>query len=99
MEWGETIEHCAVRETLEECGLALKSVRQGPCVNVADMSNSYHYVVVFAIGEADKEAAINREPCKCEGWDWYPWADLPGPLFHPLKLLQESGYSPFHGTP
>ena len=34
----------------------------------------------------------------CADWRWFGWHNLPTPLFLPLRLLRESGYSPFEDS-
>lgn len=89
LEFKETVEACAVRELAEETGLKPLSVRLGPWTqNVIDEHK--HYISLFVIiPEFEGEPQL-LEPNKCEGWDWYPWDNLPHPLFLPLTSLIES---------
>jgi len=91
LEFGETPEQCAIRETLEETGLSLDVVQPGPWVNDIFIAEQKHYVTLFCIAEskAGQGKPINTEPEKCEGWGWYDCEQLPQPLFQPLEDLIE----------
>jgi len=91
LEFGETPEQCAIRETLEETGLSLDVVQPGPWVNDIFTDEQKHYVTLFCIAEskAGQGEPINTEPEKCEGWGWYDCDQLPQPLFQPLEDLIE----------
>ncbi len=91
LEFGETPEQCAIRETLEETGLSLDVVQPSPWVNDIFTAEQKHYVTLFCIAEskAGQGEPINTEPEKCEGWGWYDCDQLPQPLFQPLEDLIE----------
>ncbi|MBO8350629.1 NUDIX domain-containing protein [Pseudomonas aeruginosa] len=90
----EAVEDCALREALEETGLALSELRHGPFSN--DVFEGRHYLTAFILaGCAEDAEARLMEPDKCDGWAWFDWADLPEPLFAPLASLRRRGYSPF----
>lgn len=100
LEFGEQIESCAARETLEETGLALKNVRFEKTVNAIWPEHKYHYIDLICSGEIDethKTEPENTEPHKCEGWEWIDWDKFPPmeKLFWPLRSIRTSGYSPF----
>ncbi|KAL4228180.1 hypothetical protein ACF0H5_013614 [Mactra antiquata] len=101
LDFGESWDACAVRETEEEAGLQLRNVTYCTVVNAVDLPNDYHYVTIFMKGEIDPSSPLqepqNLEPDKCEGWFWCKWNDLPSSdqLFCALRVLRDSGYSPF----
>lgn len=93
LEFGESVESCARRETLEETGLELERIRQAPYTNDHFVAEGKHYVTLFVAAEASGEPAL-LEPGKCAGWRWFPWSELPEPLFLPLDSLRRLGYVP-----
>lgn len=93
LEFGEAVEDCALREALEETGLALSELRHGP------FSNDVFEGATTSPRSSGRLRGGCRarlmEPDKCDGWAWFDWADLPEPLFAPLASLRRRGYSPF----
>jgi 8-oxo-dGTP diphosphatase len=92
LEFGEAIEVCASREVLEETNLVIKNPRLGPFTNTVFEAERKHYVTVFVIAAPASGLLTNREPQKCEGWAWFPWSNLPEPLFAPLVALRNQGF-------
>jgi 8-oxo-dGTP diphosphatase len=98
LEFGETIEACAERETAEETGLKIKNIR------FLAMSNliwpSRHYVDIGVVADWAEGEPQLLEPHKCEGWDWYDPADLPENTFGCVKFYIESlkTGTPYFGT-
>ncbi|KAL3823771.1 hypothetical protein ACHAXA_004864 [Cyclostephanos tholiformis] len=80
LEMYESWERCAMRETFEETGLALRtdSLRFGYATNDVMSSIGRHYVTIFMMGEcADVDARPrDMEPHKCHGWNSYSWDEL-----------------------
>lgn len=86
LDWKESVEACAARELFEETGLKATSIRLGPWVeNVIDEQS--HYLTIFAFVESFAGTLQLLEPEKCECWDWFPWTDMPQPLFPPIASL------------
>lgn len=86
LEFGETVEECAIRELEEETGLKTTSVKLGPWTQDL-IDGSKHYITLFAIvSEFEGEPQL-LEPDKCEGWEWYSWDELPSPLFPSVVTL------------
>ncbi len=94
LEFGESIEACAVRELAEETGLVAVKMNDGPHVNTVFEVEALHYLTVFAVTRAITGELTVREPEKCLRWQWFPWDALPSPLFEPLRALVATGFSP-----
>ena len=94
LEFGESIEGCAVREAQEEIGVRIENVRVGPVTNDVFVEENKHYVTVFVIASTPDEPR-NGEPQKCSELRWCRWDALPRPLFAPVEKLVRSGFDPF----
>lgn len=97
LEFGESVEACARREAREETGLALADVATAPYTEDRFPDEGKHYVTLFVVAREANGAAREpelREPDKCAGWEWFPWTELPAPLFAPLETLRRSGFDP-----
>ena len=95
LEWREDVEACARRECLEETGLSLASSRQGPWTNDVFEAEARHYVTLWVVGTPASGEPRVMEPAKCERWAWFPWGELPEPLFLPLVHLRAKGFDPW----
>lgn len=82
----ETVKDCAARELLEETGLIAQDIEMGPWVENV-MENDKHYITLYTFIRTFSGSLENREPHKCESWEWFPLDNLPTPLFSPLKHL------------
>ena len=94
LEFGETVAQCALREVLEETGLEVGSLRQGPYTSDFFASAGKHYVTLFIVARWVSGEPKVLEPTKCLGWHWFRWSELPQPLFQPLQTLRLTGFDP-----
>ena len=94
LEFGETVEQCAIREVLEETGLAIESIALGPYTNDLFASEGKHYITLFVLAHSAFGEARVCEPTKCSSWAWFRWSELPQPLFRPLASLLQTGFVP-----
>ena len=92
LEFGETPEECAIRETKEETGLVLSEVRRGPWVNDFFPDNGSHYITLFMRGQYNGGDPEVLEKDKCKTWQWFPFGKIPNPLFLPIQTFLKSGY-------
>jgi 8-oxo-dGTP diphosphatase len=78
---GEPLEQTALRELEEETGLRARRARE-VAVQVDDFPEvGKHYTTHFFVASDASGEPENREPAKCEGWEWYPLDALPEDLF------------------
>lgn len=92
LEFKESVEDCAKRETLEETGLLLETFIVGPYTNDYFEKEDKHYITLFMIAKIDSGEPKNLEPEKCEGWEWFDWNNLPDELFGPVERLKATGF-------
>jgi len=52
LEFGETVEHCAAREVLEETGLVIDAVMPGPYTSDVFADEGRHYVTLFVVARS-----------------------------------------------
>lgn len=91
LEFGESFEECARRETLEETNLDIGTPAYLTTTNDIMADESKHYVTVFMHTRIDQIDALKvMEPDKIQGtWRWVTWSELGQhtPLFLPLARL------------
>lgn len=95
LEYGESPENCAARETMEEAGINVKNPRVSAFTNDIFESDSKHYITIFVVFEYDSGSVKIMEPEKIEKWEWFPWNNLPKPLFLPIQNLLTQKFDPF----
>ncbi len=93
LEFGETFEACAIRETQEETGLIISSLKLFAVTNNIFEQEQKHYVSIFLKAEYPSNQTIQiMEQNKVISWQWFPIDSLPMPLFLPLDHLIQNGY-------
>lgn len=94
LEFGESLEACAVRETAEELGIEIKNLRPVTFTNDVFHDEGKHYVTIYVLAEYAAGTISIRESEKTKQWGWFSWDELPEPLFLPIQNLLKQGYSP-----
>jgi 8-oxo-dGTP diphosphatase len=89
LEYMESFEHCAQRETLEECGVEIENIRFQFVANVQTYAPR-HYVHVGLLADWKSGTPEILEPEASGAWAWYDLEDLPQPLFEMSRLAVES---------
>ena len=87
LEFGETPEACAVRETREEVGIAISGASFVAISNDIFPEEGKHYITIWM-----RAASFEGEPCIAAHGEvaeirWFTWNALPAPLFLPLQNL------------
>jgi len=89
LEYMESFEECARRETLEECGLKIKNIRFN-CVSNVTSHKPKHYVHIGLVADWESGEAQVLEPDKRESWEWFSMDNLPSPIFNFCNLEFEA---------
>ena len=86
LEFGETPEQCAARETYEETGILLIP-EQFKVIGVTnDIFSDKHYVTIHCRSNINfLPTPVIREPDKCSHWGWFNLNFLPENLFLPTQ--------------
>lgn len=79
LEFGESFEDCAVRETAEETGIDIKNIQFQFVGNFVKYDR--HYVHVGLTAEWASGDPKVLEPEKSEEWGWFDFDNLPSPIF------------------
>lgn len=83
LEFGESIQDCAHRECMEECGIKIDQIDFLFFKNMRAYNKHYAHIGVVAQWKSGEPQ--NLEPNKAESWRWYDLTELPKPLFLPVK--------------
>jgi len=94
LEYKESWEDCAIRETLEETGLTIKNVRFGTVTNDVFYQEQKHYITIIMLSDYESGELQLMEPDKCYKWDWFTWENLPDLLFVSIENLLKDNYNP-----
>jgi 8-oxo-dGTP diphosphatase len=95
LEYGESPEACAARETMEETGVAIANLRALGFTNDLFAESGLHYITLWMRGEHAAGEATVAAPDEASEVAWFPWDALPEPLFLPLRnLLTGKSYPP-----
>lgn len=94
LEFGETWEQCARRETMEEAGIEIDRIEFFGATNDHREKQGTHYITIMMKARYKSGEVRNCEPEKCEGWDWFDWESLPEPRFQPIDTIMRQGLHP-----
>ena len=94
LEFGESLEKCAIRETFEETGIVINNVQFVAITNDVFASEQKHYVTVWMEGAPGSGEATVAYPDKVEAVAWASWNALPQPLFLPFQNLLRGKHYP-----
>ncbi len=89
LEYMESFEECAQRETTEEAGIEIKNIRLNNVANIKRYDPK-HYVHIGLIADWKSGEPQNMEPDKHDSWGWFELDKLPEPLFAPCVFAIEA---------
>jgi 8-oxo-dGTP diphosphatase len=89
LEYMESFEECAIRETLEECGVEIENLRFQYLANVTKYAPKHYVHVSIQADWVNGEPKV-LEPDRIENWEWYSFDNLPFPMFEVCKFSIES---------
>jgi len=95
LEYGESFEECAARETMEEAGIKIGNVQFSTITNDVFEESGKHYITIHMLAEH----ICDKEPCpmipdEVEKWGWFDWDEMPENMFLPSLNLRKAGYRP-----
>ena len=85
LEYMESFEDCARRETLEECGIEIDNIRFQFVANLQRYKPK-HYAHIGLVADWKSGDPKVLEPEKCDGWDWYDIDKIPEGSFGTTAL-------------
>lgn len=94
IEYKESFEETAIRETKEETNVDIENIKFIGITNNI-YPDGHHGITLFMLADYKSNEVKDMEPDKAEAWDWYEWDKLPKPYFLPIEHLLAQGYNPF----
>lgn len=94
LENGEHWNDCAIREVLEEGGIATHSPQLFAITNDVFPETGKHYVTLHIALLADTDEFTNAEPEKHQQLGWYNWEDIPHPRFPCIQSVYDENLKP-----
>lgn len=91
LEVGENVLECAAREVREETGLDMTCAEHAGFSNEMFSAGDRDYVTLYVTAAHLSGEPEVMEPDKCRCWQWFPYDQLPEPLFWPIiNLLKQA---------
>lgn len=89
LEYMETFEECARRESVEEAGVAIGNISFLYVANLREYKPK-HYVHIEVVAEWVSGDPKVLEPDRTENWEWFDLDNLPEPRFKTIDLALEA---------
>lgn len=87
LEYGETLEACAIREVKEEVGVIITDLSFRAVTNDLFKAERKHYITVWMEGRYVSGEPTVQAPEEMSEVGWFSWDALPEPLFLPMQHL------------
>jgi 8-oxo-dGTP diphosphatase len=94
IDYGESWEEAAARETMEETGLILENVTPVGVANTVMPHDELQYTTIYLRGTVRDISALRHEVAKNEGWIWASPDAIPSQHMTPAVDLRRMGLSP-----
>lgn len=95
LEFGESLEECAIRETKEETGVSITDVKFRAVTNDVFEESGKHYITIWMQGKYSSGKAVINAAYEMADIGWFAWDRLPKPLFLSFEnLLHGRCYPP-----
>ncbi len=85
IEFGESPEEAAKRETKEETGLEIANICRGPYTYDIYEDGQKHFITLSFVADWVEGEAKALEPDRFSEWQWFLFSELPKPLFGPSQ--------------
>ncbi|HEX9504318.1 MAG TPA: NUDIX domain-containing protein [Patescibacteria group bacterium] len=85
LEFNETLADGAKRELLEETGLVVDELNYSGVINQPRQDTKQHYIQFVFVSKKFHGELENKEPDKCEKWEWFDIKNLPENIFFAHK--------------
>lgn len=92
IDFGESIEQCAIRETKEETGLDIENIQCKAMTNDIFPDEHKHYITIWVTGDYRVGIENIESPHEATEIGWFEWDILPHPLFLPMQNLLKGKY-------
>lgn len=87
LEFGESPEACAIRETKEETGLDINPPMFLVLTNDLFYQDKKHYITIWMKADFQKGEPVVNAPSESDAIGWFTWDKLPDQLFVPFQNL------------
>jgi 8-oxo-dGTP diphosphatase len=98
IDYGETPEQTAARETQEETGVSISEIKFRCVTNDVFEAGHKHYITLWFEAKYVSGEPQVKAPGEESNVGWFTWDALPEPLFLPLKHLLEGENYPSQTT-
>ena len=88
LEFGETLEECAMREAFEEFGINVNRMTFLCVSNI--IAYDRHYIDFEFLGDIGTQIPKIQEQDYFTNLQWFPLSELPNPLFEPVRIAINS---------